>query len=146
MKLNTHSLRNIFLGLLATVLFASCFSSRKSIAIEEGWDLLGEQKVNFVRDKDAIEVNSSNKFTVIKFKVEDREVRLNNLKITLENGDVIQPALDDVIPADQYSRDITVATEGRYIKKIEFTYRTTGNVLRGRANILVFGKRYDQGY
>jgi hypothetical protein len=128
------------------VAIAACGTTRRSIAIEEGWELLGEQKVNFVRDKDAININSSNRFTHIKFRIEDREVRLNDLKITLENGDVLQPALDDVIAADQYSRDIVIATDGRLLREIAFRYRTTGNVLQGRANVLVLGKRYDRGY
>lgn len=141
MKFN-FILRNIAVFFLMAQL-ASCASSRRSIVIEEGWELLGQSKVNFVRDIDEIEIRNVNKFTLLRFRVEDREVRLNDLKIYLENGDVLQPALDDVIAADQYSRDITVATEGRIIDKIQFRYRTTGNILRGRAHVLVFGKRYD---
>ena len=140
------SLFAAFLSLLVITTVTSCGTSRRSIAIEQGWELLGEEKVNFVRDNDAINVTSSNRFTHIKFRIEDREVRLNNLKITLENGDVLQPALDDVVAPDQYSRDILIANEGRLIREISFRYRTTGNVLQGRANVLVLGKRYDRGY
>lgn len=140
------SLFAAFFSLLVITTVTSCGTSRRSIAIEEGWELLGEEKVNFVRDNDAINVTSSNRFTHIKFRIEDREVRLNNLKITLENGDVLQPALDDVVAPDQYSRDILIANEGRLIREISFRYRTTGNVLQGRANVLVLGKRYDRGY
>jgi hypothetical protein len=133
-------LRNVYL--LIGLVMVSCSTSRRSIAIEEGWQLLGETKVNFVRDVDEIDVNIFEKFTTIRFKVEDREVRLNNLKIFLDNGDILQPSIDDIIPADQFSRDITIGAEGRMIDKIQFRFRTTGNVLRGRANVLVFGKRY----
>ena len=124
----------------------SCSSSRRSIGIEEGWELLSEQKVNFVRDKDEITINNRNAFTAIRFKVEDRDVRINDLKIYFQNGDKLEPNLDAVIPADQYSREIELARDGRYIDKIEFKYRTTGNVLKGRANVLVIGKRYSPGY
>jgi hypothetical protein len=127
------------------LIMVSCGPTRRSIAIEEGWDLLGEVKADFVRDKDAIEVHSSNKFTDIRFKVEKHEIRLNNLTVYYQNGDKLSPALDDIIPADQYSRDIQLAPDGKYINKIEFKFRTTGNVLKGRANVLVFGKRYN-GY
>jgi len=135
-------LTNVLLFLF-TVLVISCTSSRRSIAIEEGWDMLGEQKVNFVRDVDEIDISTTNRYTALRFKIEGREVRLNNLKLYLDNGDVLQPALDDVIGADQFSRDISISSEGRMIDKIQFRYRTTGNVLKGRANVLVFGKRYD---
>lgn len=127
---------------LFSLVITSCSSSRRSIAIEEGWDMLGEEKVNFVREKDIIDVHSSNKFTAIRFKVEKHEVRLSELKIYYQNGDKLEPAMDDIIPADQYSREIELAGEGKFINKIEFKYRTTGNVLKGRANLLVFGKRY----
>jgi len=128
---------------LFTVMLASCGSSRRSIAIEEGWELLAEQKVNFVRDKDEIDVKTGNSFTALRFQVEDREIRLNDLEIVFTNGDKLAPNVDVTIPAGQYSRDIQLSVEGRYIDKISFTYRTTGNLLKGRANVLVFGKRYD---
>lgn len=125
------------------IIASSCGPTRRSIAIEEGWDLLGEQKVNFVRDKDALDVHSSYKFTTIRFKVEGHEIRLNGVKIYYQNGDKLEPALDDVIAADQYSREIELSQDGKFINRIEFRYRTMGaNVLKGRANVLVFGKRY----
>lgn len=68
---------------------------------------------------------------------------MNDLEITFTNGDKLQPNVDVLIPAGQYSRDIQLSAEGRYIDKISFTYRTTGSLLKGRANVLVFGKRYD---
>lgn len=134
--------------LLALILLASifttisCSSTRKSIAIEEGWELIGESKVNFVRDRDQVDVVSANRFTAIRFKVENRDIRLNSLNVVYQNGDKLAPVIDDVIVADQYSRDIELGPEGKMIRSIDFKYRTTGNVLKGRGNVLVFGKRY----
>jgi len=147
-------MKNIFIakGLLVfSLLFlvfaaVSCYSNRRSLAIEDGWDLLGEQKVNFVRDKDEIDVRSRGVYTDIRFKVEDREVRINDLKIYFQNGDKLEPSIDFVIAADQESRIIELSKDGRNIDKIEFKYRTTGNILQGRANVLVFGKRYNAGF
>jgi len=132
----------LVLFVLPIMLLSSCGSSRRSIGLEEGWELLSERKVNFVRDKDEIDVESRNQFTALRFKVEDREVRLNNLKVYFDNGDKLEPALDETIPANQSSRIIDLALDGRRIDKIEFKYRTTGNVLKGRANVLVIGKKY----
>lgn len=123
------------------ILQTSCGPTRRSIAIEEGWDLLGEQKVNFIRDKDVIEVHSNYRFSAIRFKVEGKEIRLNGLKIQFQNGDKLEPAIDDIIAPDQYSKEIEISQEGKFITSIEFRYRTTGNVLKGRGNVLVFGKR-----
>lgn len=128
--------------ILISIIISSCGPARRSIAIEEGWDLLGERKVNFVRDKDVVEVHSSYKFTAIRFKVEGKEIRLNGLKVHFQNGDKLEPALDDIIAADQYSREIELSQDGKFVNRIEFRYRTSGNVLQGRANVLVFGKRY----
>ena len=124
------------------ILNASCAPPRRTLAIEEGWDLLGEKKVDFVRSTDVIEIHSTYKFTAIRFKVEKHEVRLTGVKISYQNGDKLEPALDDVLPADQYSREIELAQDGKFIYKIEFKYRTTGNIFKGRANMLIFGKRY----
>lgn len=124
------------------LLLLSCGPARRSIAIEEGWDLLGELKPDFVRDKDVIDVHSSYKFTDIRFKVEKHEIRLNSLSIYFQNGDKLSPAVDEIVPPDQYSRNIEIATDGKFINKIEFKFRTTGNIFKGRANVLVFGKRY----
>jgi len=145
-------MKRIFTVSLCTFLFAlllttiSCGSSRRTLGIEEGWELLAERKVNFVRDKDEIEVRSRNQFTAIRFKVEDRDVRINDLKIYFQNGDKLEPSLDDVIKANESSRIIELARDGRFIEKIEFKYRTTGTVLEGRANVLILGQKYNPGY
>lgn len=135
---------------VALILFAtanfSCTNSRKSVGVEQGWDLLGEMKVNFVRDRDALDVRNSNKYTAIRFQIEKRDVRLNSLSVYYVNGDKLSPAIDDVIPAGQSSRVIELAADGKVISKIEFKYRTEGSILKGRGRVLVFGKRYDPGY
>lgn len=131
------------------ILFAvSTFScaTRRSVGLEEGWELLSERKVNFVRDKDEIEVRSRNMFTAIRFKVEDRDIRINNLEIFFQNGDKLSPAIDEVIKAGESSKLIEIARDGRYINKITFRYRTTGSILQGRANVIVMGQRYYPGY
>lgn len=127
---------------IATSLF-SCDSSRRVLGLEEGWDLLGQAKVNFVRDKDVIEVRSRNMYTAIRFAVEDKDVRINELKIYLNNGDILQPALDDVIKAGETSRIIDLAADGRILDRIEFKFRSMGSVLSGRANVLVTGRRFN---
>ncbi|MEP6713362.1 MAG: hypothetical protein ABJA37_13130 [Ferruginibacter sp.] len=124
----------------------SCNSTRSSIGVEEGWDLLGEKKVNFVRDRDDIQVRNSNRYTALRFKIENRDVRLNNLTVNYVNGDKLSPAVDDVVTAGQSSRVIELAAEGKTISTISFKYRTEGSILKGRGRVLVFGKRYTSGY
>ena len=54
----------------------SCNSSRRTLAVEDGWDLLGESKANFVRDRDEIPVLNGNRYTAIRFKVEKKDCLL----------------------------------------------------------------------
>lgn len=133
-------------GALMLLLLVACHPSRRAIAVEEGWDILAQEKVNFVRDKDEIPVRSRSQYTAIRFKVEDRDIHINDLKIYFTNGDKLEPNINDDIKAGEFSRVIEVAAEGRYIDHIEFTYRTTGNILKGRANVILFGRRYYRGY
>ena len=142
MKINVLAKKILPAIIFLIMVIASCSPVRRNIAVEQGWDLLGEEKVDFVKDKDVIDVHSSYKFTAIRFKVEKHEVRLNDLKIYFQNGDKLEPSLDDILPADQYSREIDLGQEGKFVNQIEFKYRTTGNVFKGRADVLVFGKRY----
>jgi hypothetical protein len=124
----------------------SCNSSRRSIGIEEGWELITERKVNFVKDKDEITINNRTPYTAVRFKVEDKDVHINELKIYFDNGDKLEPNMDDAIAADEFSRVIDLGREGRYLDHIEFKYRSTGNILKGRANLLVLGKKYYREY
>lgn len=135
-----------FLILIAVLVLNACSSSRRTLPVEEGWDLLGEQKVNFVRDRDAITVYNTNRYTAIRFKVEKKDIILNDLKVVYENGDKLSPTIGDKIMADQFSRVIELGPEGKLIRSVEFKFRSTGSVLKGRANVLIFGKRYTQPY
>ncbi len=130
---------------LAIISF-SCGSTRNSIAVEEGWELLGETKAGFIRETDVINVNSRNQFTAIRFKVEGAEIKLSELGVFFESGDKLSPAVDETIPAGKESRLIELAADGRTITKIELKYRTVGSIIKKKANILVFGKRYHTGY
>jgi hypothetical protein len=144
MNMFTNLKRLFFFSLIlfSVTSLLSCGSSR-AVAIEEGWELLAERKVNFVRDKDEVDVTSRNQFTAIKFRVEGKDVRINDLKIYFDNGDKLEPSLDAIITAGEESKLIELGREGRNIDRLEFKYRSTGNLLDGRANVLVFGKRFN---
>lgn len=148
MKIN-YSFKNLvkltlFFSLI--IISFSCGSTRNSIAVEEGWELLGETKAGFIRETDVINVNSRNQFTAIRFKVEGAEIKLSELRVYFESGDRLSPAVDESIAAGQESRYIELAADGRSITKIEFKYRTIGSIIKRKASILIFGKRYHTGY
>ena len=141
--------KNIIPGLLLMAVLAvvlSCSSTRNTIAIEQGWELIGETKVNFVRDRDQIRVMSNNRYTSIRFRVEKKDIILKNLNIVYQNGDKLAPLIDEQLTAEQNSRDIELGADGKYISSIEFSFRSKGSLLKGQARILVFGKRFEQPY
>lgn len=145
----TYPFRNLLkltLFFSLVIISFSCGSTRNSIAVEEGWELLGETKAGFIRETDVINVNSRNQFTALRFKVEGAEIKLSALDVYFESGDKLSPAVDESIAADQESRLIELAADGRTITKIEFKYRTVGSIIKRKANILIFGKRYHTGY
>ncbi len=148
MKIN-YSFPNLFKLILffsLVIISFSCGSTRNSIAVEEGWELLGETKAGFIRETDIINVNSRNQFTALRFKVEGAEIKLSQLDVYFESGDRLSPAVDENIAAGRESKLIELAADGRTITKIEFKYRTVGSIVKRKANILVFGKRYHTGY
>ena len=127
--------------LASIVILISCGSSR-TIAIEEGWDLLGETKVNFVRDRDELAVTGTNRYTAIRFKVEGKDIILKDVKVVFQSGDKLEPLIEEEIKAGQYSKVVELAQEGKNISHIEFKYRSTGSIFKGRATVMVFGRRY----
>ena len=135
---------SLFISLV--IISFSCGSTRNSISVEEGWELLGETKAGFIRETDVINVTSRNQFTAIRFKVEGAQIKLSELAVYFESGDKLSPAVDETIAAGQESRLIDLADDGLTITKIEFRYRTIGSLIKKKANILVFGKRYHTGY
>lgn len=128
---------------IISVSLLSCGSTR-TISVEEGWEILGESKVNFVRDKDEIDVRSSNEYTALRFMVENKDIRVNYLRVVFVNGDVLEPLIDDVIGAEQQSKIIELTREGKKIDRVEFKYRSTGSILKGRAKVILIGRRFDR--
>ena len=140
MKRTFYLLSTLLLSL--SLIVSSCSSSRKTIAIEEGWELIGETKVNFVRDRSSIDIVNSTQYTAVRLKVENKAIRLRSFNVVFQNGDKLAPLVDSEIEADQFSRDFELGPEGRSIRSIDFSYRSKGNLLKGRARVLIFAKRY----
>ena len=126
--------------------FVSCNTTRNSIAIEEGWELIGESKANFGRDRDVIDIVNTKLYTAVRYKVMNKDIRIQDMKIVFPNGDKLTPIVNADLVEGQYSKDIELGAEGRQIRSIEFSYRSKGSIFKGRAKVLVLGKRYVQLY
>lgn len=131
---------SLVLLFIISVTVISCSSSRNVRDTPEGWVLLGDRKVNFVRDVDELKVYNTERFTALLFKVEKRAIRINSLEVYFENGDKLDVNVDADVEVNQFSKIIQLASEGKQIDRIKFKYRTTGNILKGRARVKVYGR------
>jgi hypothetical protein len=106
------------------------------------WRLLGSVEAGFTADHDSIIVAGPNDwFRRIKFKVTDAGLNLKRLVVTYENGEPDRIDVREDIPEGGESRQIDLRGAGqRKIKRIDFWYDTKG-ILRGRANVTVFGMK-----
>ncbi len=141
-QLYSFSFAKTMLVFVAIISIASCSSSKKSTATPEGWLILGESKANFVREKEVIRIYSPDKYTDIQFRVEGQTVKISDMSIYFDNGDRLTPRIEETIEPGQYSNVINLAENGKKLDRVEFKYRTVGNVTKGRARIILMGKPY----
>lgn len=138
--------KTILLYLVVFLLvFTSCRSNKQYPLYnqgEPGWTFLGRLKVNHIRDKDVLEVKTLSRYTALYLHVQDRDIKLRNVQITLINGDVIRPALEKELKAGERSRIIEIAADGKQISHITLNYKTTGFILTKRATVDVIAKEY----
>ena len=120
----------------------SCSSPRKTLVLEQGWELIGETKVGHMMETDEILVDTNKLYTMIRFKVEDQEIKLDQVKVTFTNGDKLEPKIAESIKPAEFSRDVDLGYDGKSISKIQFRYKTPGSILKSKATVMVFGKRY----
>lgn len=129
------------LGVMFTGMM-SCSPPRKTLVLEEGWELIGETKVGHMMETDEIIVDTSKIYTMIRFKVEEQEIKVDQVKVYFTNGDKLEPKIAEAIKPAEFSRDVDLGYEGKSISKIQFRYKTPGSVLKSKATVMVFGKRY----
>ena len=127
--------------LLSTACFAQKVSKPRAGAAGT-WRLIGTTQADFKADHDAIIVSGPfDDFRKVKFKVTDAPLNLMRMVITYDNGVPDKLDVRENIPQGGESRSIDLKGTGkRSIRKIEFWYDTKG-ILKGRANITVFGMK-----
>jgi hypothetical protein len=104
------------------------------------WTLIGSRVVNFGVDRDVIAVRGRDAFRAIKIKVVDAGLHMYDMDVVFENGEKMNVPIQFNFREGEESRVIDFPGKMRRIKKIEFTYDTKG-IMKGKAKILVFGKR-----
>jgi hypothetical protein len=128
--------------LLSTIGFGQKVVSKPRAGAPGTWRLIGTTQADFKADHDAIVVAGPfDDFRKVKFKVTDAPLNLMRMVVTYDNGMPDNIEVRENIPQGGESRAIDLKGTGkRSIRKIEFWYDTKG-ILKGRANITVFGMK-----
>ena len=123
-------------GLLAT----ACITTRNRVP--EGAFVLGECTVDFKGDHAAINVGTfENSFSSLVFKVVKNDIEVFDVVVVFANGQ--REKFDTRLSFDAGTRSRRLDFGGirRRISSIEFSFRTVGSWIDGRAQVLVFGIR-----
>ena len=130
---------------LKIVLFLLAFTplsiSTAQNAARADWRFMADKWVNYGVDRDVIVFGDlKDDFRQIKIRITDAPLRMYDMKIYFDNGDVQDVALKSLFRQGDESRVIDLNGGMRHLRKIEFWYETKG-VLRGKARVAVWGKR-----
>jgi hypothetical protein len=104
------------------------------------WEKIGERKVNLKAEKDVITGIGKGRFNRIMIVVHDSAIEMYDIVITFGNGEKFSPKTRLIFAEDSRSREIDLPGKKRFIKKIEFFYRSR-NVFTGRATVEVWGRK-----
>lgn len=104
------------------------------------WELLGSQKVGFIKDRDIIRVGrQEGRFRAIKVRVRGNDIELLDLKVIYANG---QP---DDLPVRQFikqggeTRAIDLKGARRAIQEVHMVYKSRPS-FKGQATVEVYGQ------
>jgi len=127
------------LALAATI--ALLVSTPADAQFHDRWEHLGSRSVMLARDRDAIVVGMiEGHFRELQIVVRNNGVFFNEMTVIYSNGGNDSIPLRTLIPAGGRSRLIDLRGGDRFIRRIEFSYRSVPNG-RGRALVEVYGRR-----
>ena len=105
------------------------------------WRFIADKWVNYGLDRDVILFGDlKDDFRQLKIRVTDAPLKIYDMKIHFDNGDVQDVALKLLFRQGDESRVIDLNGGLRHLRKIEFWYETKG-VRKGKARVAVWGKR-----
>lgn len=108
--------------------------------VQSKWRFIADKNVRYGPDHDVIHVTGNDNYRQLKLHVTDAPLKINDMKVYFENGEVFDVSVRSEIGQGGYSRVIDLPGRSRSIRKIEFWYSTVG-VLKGTARVAVWGRR-----
>ncbi|MBC7848866.1 MAG: hypothetical protein H7Y31_03980 [Chitinophagaceae bacterium] len=107
---------------------------------KDGWQKIGEAKVDFKTEKDQFIIMGADKFKSIQIRVKDAPIHLEDLKIEYDGGTADQSvALRTNFAAGSKSKIIDLKDHTKGLKKVSFVYRTVQNSADEKAEIELWG-------
>ena len=106
-----------------------------------GWEHLGSRVVDFGGDHDAIDCRGEGRFSAFQVEVENGDLEIFDVVVTFGNGDKESPRTRLVFGDDARTRVIDLPGNKRFIKRIDFYYKSIKATRDGKATINVYGKK-----
>ena len=135
--------KTVFLLCLSAAIFFNFTDIDKSIELntQGAWKFIGDKKVSWGVDHDVIHTgNINDDFRQLKLRVTDGPLKIYDMKVYFDNGEVQDVSIRFQIHQGGESRVIDLNRGLRQISRIEFWYETKG-FKKGRARIAVWGKK-----
>jgi len=105
------------------------------------WIFIADKSVSWGADHDVINLgNVNDDFRFLKLKVTDGPLKMYDMKVTFDNGEVQDVTIRALIRQGGESRVIDLNGDLRHLTKIEFWYETKG-FLHGKARMAVWGRK-----
>ena len=133
----------IFLFCLLAITFFSftVINKNNEINAQGAWKFIADKKVSWGVDHDVIYTgNVNDDFRQLRLKVTDGPLKMYDMKVYFDNGEVQDVSIRFQIRQGGESRVIDLDGGLRHLSKIEFWYETKG-FMKGRARIAVWGKK-----
>jgi hypothetical protein len=122
--------------LLTLSIFTNCAAQNHA---RSEWRFIADKWVNYGVDRDVINLGDfKDDFRQIRLRVTDAPLRMYDMKIYFDNGEVQDVALKSLFRQGDESRIIDLNGGLRHLRKIEFWYETKG-VRKGKARVAVWG-------
>jgi hypothetical protein len=107
--------------------------------VEPRWDRLGERQVKFRGEKDTIPVTAKEGlFNAIRIEVDQGDLEMYDIVVTFGDGSKFSPETRFHFDQGTRSRVIDLPGAARFIRKVDFYYRST--LKKGRAMLTLFGR------
>lgn len=104
------------------------------------WELLGKQKVGFLKDRDVIHVGRKDgDFSKIRIRVKNNDVEFIDVNVVYGNGKKDDIRIRRRIPAGGQTRAIDLKGNKRFIRRVEFVYKSRPS-FKGRATVELWGR------